>query len=111
MNINQKDLVLIPFLFSDQSSTKVRPALVVSSKRFNKEAEDYIAVPLTSVIKNVKHSFLIFQNDLSLGNLIKPSRIRTDKIFTIKKKLLITKIGSLKEETFKKIKEDILNIF
>ena len=42
------DIVLVPFPFTDRSSTKKRPALVVSPDSFNKHAQDVVLVAITS---------------------------------------------------------------
>ena len=65
MQINQKELVLLPYPFSDLERTKVRPALVVSNNSFNKKSEDCVMVPLTSVLKEEPYSVIIQQENLS----------------------------------------------
>ena len=42
------DIVLVPFPFTDLSSTQKRPALVVSPDRFNAHAQDVLLVAITS---------------------------------------------------------------
>ena len=42
------DIVLVPFPFTDLSSTKKRPALVVSPDKFNEHAQDVVLVAITS---------------------------------------------------------------
>lgn len=111
MRINQKDLVLLPYPFSNLKEKKMRPALVVSSNNFNSICSDCIAVPLTSVIKEEPFSVLINQADLSNGKLIKASRIRIDKIFSVEKKIIRMKIGSVSDTFFDKIKFEISEIF
>ena len=111
MNINQKDLVLLPYPFSNLSERKVRPAVVVSNNNFNKMCYDFIAVPLTSVIKDEPFSILINQSDLSQGKLIKSSRIRLDKIFSVEKKLVQMKIGSVSDNFFDKLKSELIEVF
>ena len=111
MQINQKELVLLPYPFSDLERTKVRPALVVSNNSFNKKSEDCVMVPLTSVLKEEPYSVIIQQENLSSGKLLKPSRIRVDKIFCVEKKLVSMKIGKLGEGSFSKVKKEIFEIF
>lgn len=111
MNVNQKELVLLPYPFSDLEGTKVRPALVVSNDSFNKKSADCIMVPLTTIIKNEPYSIIINQEDLSLGKLLKSSRIRVDKIFCVEKNLITRKIGKINDKTFEKIKKEIMKIF
>ncbi len=110
MNFQQKEIVLLPYPFSDQKGVKVRPAIIISNNNFNKKSEDCIMLPLTSVIKEVSYSVLITKEDLSFGNLLKPSRIRIDKIFTIRQNLVRMKIGMINNKTFEKIKSEIFRI-
>tara|TARA_Y100000310_G_scaffold307959_1_gene350588 strand:- start:270 stop:599 length:330 start_codon:yes stop_codon:yes gene_type:complete len=108
--MNQKDIVLLPYPFSDLTGTKVRPALVISNNTLNRKSEDCILVPLTTIIKDEPYSVNISQGDISSGKLIRPSRIRVDKIFSVQKSLIIKKICSLKEETFVKVKVEIMGM-
>jgi len=111
MQVNQKELILLPYPFSNLEGTKVRPALVVSNNSFNKKSDDCIMVPLTSVIKDEPYSVTIEQENLSAGKLLKPSRIRADKIFCVEKNLITMKIGKINENSFEKVKQEMFRIF
>ena len=111
MNLKQRDLVLLPYPFSDQEGTKVRPAIIVSNENFNRKSQDFIMVPLTTTIKEEPFSFIIRQEDLISGKLLKPSRVRVDKLFVVNKKLIMMEIGTLNDISFEKIKEEIRKIF
>jgi len=100
MNIAQQEIVLLSYPFTNLEQTKVRPALVISNNRYNKKSSDCIMIPLTSVIKKDQFSVLIHQQDLVAGKLIKPSRIKADKIFTGSKNLIRMKIGKLNKKKF-----------
>jgi len=63
------------------------------------------------VIKNVPYSILITKKDLLSGNLLKDSRIRADKIFTLEKNKIFNKIGILNDNIFKKVYQKILRLF
>lgn len=110
MQINQKEIVLLPYPFSNFEGMKVRPALVVSNESFNKKSADCIMVPLTTVIKNEPYSVIIDNNDMESGELIKQSRIRADKIFSVEKNLVTMKIGVIKDKTFEKVKQEIFKM-
>lgn len=42
------DVVLVPFPFSDQSATKQRPAVVISSDAYHREHADVLLIAITS---------------------------------------------------------------
>ena len=42
------DVVLVPFPFSDQSASKKRPAVIISSDRYNKLSSDVVIMAITS---------------------------------------------------------------
>jgi len=109
-NIRQGDLVLLFCPFSNLEERKVRPALIISNNFFNKKSDDCIMVPLTGVIKNEPYSLIINQENLEDGKLLKISRIRIDKIFSVEKKLIRLRIGRLNKETFEKVKKEFLNL-
>src|SRR3989344_8199848 len=111
MEIKQKDVVLLPYPFTDLKGKKVRPALIVSNDIVNNKSKDCIMLPLTSVIKDEPYSIVINQDDLSSGQLIKSSRIKVDKIFTVEKRLIVMKIGTLRDNTFEKVKAELLTVF
>ena len=111
MEIKQKDVVLLPYPFTDLKGKKVRPALIVSNDIVNNKSKDCIMLPLTSVIKDEPYSIVISQDDLRSGQLIKSSRIKIDKIFTVEKKLIVMRIGTLRDNTFEKVKAELLTVF
>ena len=111
MKINQKEVVLLPYPFSNLEGMKVRPALIISNNQFNKKSNDCVMVPLTTVIKDEPYSVIIDQANLSSGKLIKQSRIRVDKIFSVEKSLIRMRIGILNGNSFDKVKEEIFSMF
>lgn len=110
MKISQKEIVLIPYPFSNLEEKKIRPALIISNNFFNNKSKDCLLAPLTSVIKDEPYSILIEQKDLSSGKLIRQSRIRLDKLFVIEKDKIVFKIGILNEKTFDKVKDEFYKL-
>ena len=45
------DVVLVPFPFTDQSGTKKRPAVVVSSQGYNANRRDIVIMAITSQVR------------------------------------------------------------
>ncbi len=44
LRLSQRDIILIPFPFSDLAGSKVRPALVISNNAYNKKYLDAVVV-------------------------------------------------------------------
>ena len=44
------DVVLVAFPFTDLSTTKMRPAIVISSEKFNRKFNDIVVAAITSQI-------------------------------------------------------------
>lgn len=110
MEVKQKEMVLLPYPFSNLRETKVRPAIIVSNDSFNKKSADCIMIPLTTIIKDEPYSIIINQKDLTSGKLIQPSRARADKIFAVEKNIIIMKIGTVNDSIFEKIKQEIFKM-
>lgn len=84
------DIVFTNFPYSDFSELKKRPALVISKNN----TRDVIVAKITSVLRNDDFCFLINPEKINF-KLHKSSEIVTNCIFTIEKKLIIKKIGSI----------------
>lgn len=111
MIFEQKDIVLLPFPFSNLEEEKVRPAIIISNNRFNDDSPDCLMIPLTSVLKKRPFSILLSQDDLVCGKLIAESMIRADKIFSLEKSMVKMKIGIVDDKKFKEIIEKVMKLF
>ena len=84
----QGDVVLMPFPYSDLSTAKQRPALILSNSKFNK-TQDRICCLITSQacdgIKITKNYYQ--QGKLPFSSWVKPYRIFTVHEKVIRKKL------------------------
>jgi mRNA interferase MazF len=95
------EIVLIPVPFSDLSSTKRRPVLVISNTSHNSIYSDMIVVAITS---NLQQNGIIIQTkDLPAGVLPKKSLIRCDKIYTLEQRIAIKQLGIVSESVLKKV--------
>lgn len=108
--MKQRDIVLVPFPFADQSGQKVRPALIVSNDKFNQLSDDVIVCAITSTIKPSKYSIIINKNDLESGILYETSSIKIENIFKIKKSLIIKPIGTINKILFQRVVDIIHNL-
>ena len=66
------DIVLVPFPFTNQSQTKKRPAVVISSKAYNSERPDLVIMAVTSQIKSTAIIGEVIVQDWQAAGLIKP---------------------------------------
>ena len=101
--IQQGDLLLVPFPFSDQSGRKVRPVIVLSNNQFNLNSEDVIVVGVTSNLSKDKYTANLGNGDLEEGRLMTKCIIKVENILKLDKDLIIKKIGKIKKEKIKEI--------
>ena len=87
------DIILVPFPFSDQTSTKKRPAVVISSD-FYKSVSSDIIIAITSKFNEIITAGECIVEDWEGAGLLKPSAIKP-AISTIEAKLVIKQLGSL----------------
>ena len=91
------DIVLVPFPFTDQSATKRRPAVVVSSGSYHRSRADLIIMAVTSQVRPAGVIGEVQVKDWKSAGLIKPSVIKP-VIATIEASLVIRRLGQLKKE-------------
>ena len=101
--LEQRDLLLVPFPFSDQSGKKVRPVIVISNNDFNIASEDIIVVGVTSNISKDKYTINLTDKDLDEGKLHTNCCIKIENILKLDKELIVKKIGKVNKNTFKEI--------
>ncbi len=110
MKAKQKEIVLIPYPFTNYKGSKVRPGIIISNNDYNNRSEDCIMIAVTSAIKNEPYSITLKQEDLALGRLKKESQAKADKILTIEQSMIIKKIGMIKDKTFGKIRTEVIKV-
>ncbi len=88
------DVVVVPFPFTDRTTTKRRPALVLSdANSFNKKVGQSVLAMITSA-SNSDWPLDVNIQDLDTAGLPSPSVVRM-KLFTLDDKLVIRKAGAL----------------
>jgi mRNA interferase MazF len=110
MTFDQGDVVLIPFPFTDLSAMRRRPVLVLSNRSYNRRSRDFIVCGITSVIAARPHSMMLRATDMDKGMIPVESRIRPDRIFTLKQTLAVKKIGRVKPDVIAHVKIEIMKI-
>ena len=110
INFEQGEIVFVPLPFTNLSSTKKRPVIIISRTDYNRRSADFICCGITSNIKNADYSILIENKDLAKGFLPIASRIKVNTIFTLEKSIAIKSFGKVKEEIIKMVKQELYKI-
>ncbi len=104
---SQGDILLVPIPFTDLSSQKRRPVIVVSNNSYNQRTTDLIVVAMTSNPVEAEYSFTITSADLEKGKLNHPGKVRVDKIYTISKSIVVKTFGRVNEGVLARIRKEL----
>jgi len=85
MNCSRNDVVLLPIPFTDLTSRKVRPAIVIG-----RNETDLFLIPISSVLSNT--NFLL--KDWRVAKLNVPSGVKA-QLATVEERLVIKIVGKL----------------
>jgi len=107
---NQGDILLVPLPFTDLSSQKRRPVLVLSKDDYNNTADDLIVAAITSHIDTKPYIVLLSNDDMVDGILKVNSCIRTDKIYTLSQSIVVKYFGKVNAEIVEKTKNKIFEV-
>lgn len=88
------DVILVPFPFTDGSSSKKRPAIVISCDSYDRSKPDIILIAVTSQVNTDLQFGEAVVTDWPKAGLLKPSVIKP-VIATVEKNLVIRKLGKL----------------
>ncbi len=110
IQFNQRDILIVPFPFSNLRAIMQRPVLVLSNNNYNKNSEDVVVCGITSNLKNAQCSVLINNDCLSQGKIPVQSRIKVDKLFTIEKRIIKKKVARLNKEIFGEVKREFAKL-
>ncbi|OLS25390.1 MAG: hypothetical protein HeimC2_18470 [Candidatus Heimdallarchaeota archaeon LC_2] len=105
MNYEQRDIILVPFPFTDLSTIKKRPVLVLSKTTDNELSDDLLTCAITSKHRNFPYSIAIDDRNIEEGSLPVQSTILISKLFTIERGLVVNQIARLDIKTFEKKKK------
>jgi mRNA interferase MazF len=105
-NLSIGQVVLANFPFSDLSSHKLRPCLVIGLAEFN----DVLLCQITSKRYQSKRAVPLLQSDFSAGSIVTNSFIRPDKIATLDKDMIKQVLGVISDIKLAEVKQ-ILRTF
>jgi len=103
------DVVLVPFPFTDQTTSKKRPAIIVSSDEDNRQRPDLILMAVTSQIRPSATFGETAVSGWKQAGLLKQSVIKP--IFTsVEKGLVLRKLGHISKKDTQALKDTLLVI-
>ncbi|MBI3097581.1 MAG: type II toxin-antitoxin system PemK/MazF family toxin [Planctomycetes bacterium] len=113
MSPDRGDLVLLPFPFTDLSTQKRRPAVVVSPDRLHAVTEDRVVVAVTSNLtaRLPGGAIPLSSRDLVRGRLPAPSLILPGKVFTLHRTLVVKVLGRLRPDTLESLLSALRALF
>lgn len=106
----QREIVLVPFPYSDLTASKRRPVLIVSNDDYNQNFQDVVVCVITSSRHLDSYSIELKNDDLEMGVLPETSIVKTHKLFTIHQSKIIKKFSLVKSEYFKQVSERIKDL-
>ena len=108
--LKQRDIILIPIPFTDLTSRKKRPAIIISNDNYNETHEDIVVVALTSNVESRDFTIMLTNDEMEEGTLKVTSMIRADKIYTLNKSIALKTFGRVNHDILSKIKDFFLKL-
>ena len=106
----QRELCLLPVPFSDLSTTKRRPVIIISNNAYNNSSKDVLVIAVTSNLSEKKYTIDIESFDMESGSLKTTSMVRFDKIYSIDHSLIIRSFGKITLQKFDEIVKNLNEI-
>lgn len=106
------DVVLVSFPFTDLSTIKVRPALIISNDNYNIRQDNIVLLLITSKVINTYPDDYLLKSDnpeFTDTGLKKTSIFRTSIIQTLKKTLLSSRLGFVGPSILSEIEDRLRN--
>jgi mRNA interferase MazF len=105
---NPGDVVLVNFVFSDESGLKQRPALILSTDRYHRSRQEAIVAAITSNVTRLLAGDVRVRAWREAG-LLYPSVV-TGIIRTVKQDMISRKLGTLSENDLQTVKRKLREI-
>jgi mRNA interferase MazF len=100
------DVVLVPFPFTDQSTTKQRPGVIVLSAAYHDARRDLILMAVTSQVRGAGVFGELVVQDWQAAKLLKPSAVKP-VLATLEQTLVIKTLGRLSAPDQQRLRESI----
>lgn len=102
--MNKGEIILVKFPFTDLSSSKLRPAMVLA------EREQDVLAAFTTTNISTQNSDEVLLKANAVNKLKQDSKLNLFKIAALKKNLVIGKLGNIEGSLLNKIDEKLIQI-
>ena len=99
-------IVTVSFPFSDLSSSRLRPAIILADSGHG----DWVLCQVTSKSYADANAIQLEEKDFDSGSLHLTSYARPGKIFTAHESLMVTQVGKLKDDSFRKVADAVIRL-
>ena len=101
------DVVVLPFPYTDFSSVKKRPAVVVANLR----GQNVILAQITTNQRNDEDLISLGKEDFSSGSLNSDSFVMISLLFTADASRISYKLGKMKTDKIKEVQDKLIEVF
>jgi len=103
------EIVLVPFPFTNQTSSKRRPAVVVSSDAYNAARADLVIMPVTSQLRPTFALGEVWIARWQDAGLLKPSAVKP--VFaTLEQGLVLRRLGRLADDDQARLRQSFTEL-
>ena len=102
---NRGDVVLIGFVFADETGAKQRPAVIISSDAYHQQRQEAIISAITSNTDRILVGDCLIDYWQEAG-LLFPS-VATGIIRTIKQSMITRKLGAMSQSDLKEVNKQL----
>ena len=102
---NRGDVVLVGFVFADESGRKIRPAVIISSHAYHRARQEVVVAAITSNVKRRLFGEHVI-GDWKGAGLLFPSVV-TGIIRTIKRTTIDRKLGSMAKSDLEDVEREL----
>ncbi len=100
-------VVLVPFPFTDLSSSKLRPAVVLADAARG----DWILCQVTSNPYADPRALELHAADFHQGSLHRASYARPSRLFTAQQRILVARVAQLSDAAFSRLIDAVIKVF
>ncbi len=105
------DIVLVPFPFTDLSTTKRRPCLVLAEAKPRGLPRLFVVAMMTSQTKSLSFPYDVSLQNWELAGLPKATLVRLAKVVTLEETMIRKKIGRLDSVDQKLVRAQFAGLF